>query len=61
MAKKESCATCRFGKEKGPMNYDRKTCKCRRFPPAQAGDQQIPDPCPYPVVLATNWCGEYKS
>jgi hypothetical protein len=44
-----SCGNCIFFTEK----------RCHRFPPQVWADPEHLDSC-FPVVLANDWCGEFK-
>jgi hypothetical protein len=52
----ETCASCRFflcEEPKEDAGY------CRRNPPAWVGDEHSGG-YTFPVLVSTDWCGEYK-
>ena len=62
MAKKPvpQCGNCLFGQATTIRRHGSSIVACRRFPPAQEGNQQTPGPYPFPMVKGFEWCGEYK-
>ena len=54
----QKCQNCRFYKpEKAMLTITRG--KCQRFPPSIHDDTQR-DPSEFPIVVSSNWCGEWK-
>lgn len=60
MAKKNNCENCAFGEVTERLRHDVPVIECHRFPPTQNGDQQTPEPYPFPAVAANQWCGEHN-
>lgn len=56
----EQCINCRFG-EAVKTSFAEKTLECRRYPPKQDGTKSKSEPFPFPIVLETCWCGEWKA
>ncbi len=54
------CGNCGFGQDANFTKHDVKVFACRRFPPHQTGSQQRPERYPFPMVAATEWCGEHQ-
>ena len=54
----QKCQTCRFYKaEKALLTITRG--KCHRFPPQYTFETRD-DPSVFPVVVSSNWCGEWQ-
>ncbi len=55
-----ACVNCFFAKDAEKTKHGVKVFACRRYPPQQTGSQQAPEHYPFPMVAATEWCGEHQ-
>lgn len=59
-AEEPCCGNCFFHRDPKNPSYKDAGVECHEGPPAQAGTQQKPEPFPFPLVPATEWCGRHK-
>lgn len=58
--KEPCCGNCFFHRDPKKPSYTDSGVECHEGPPAQVGTVQKPDPFPFPLLPANEWCGKHK-